>query len=59
MAMNGLNAARRSHEVTQRKNAERDPLVAAVLARFPGAEIVEVRQEDRTSAKNAQVRSCR
>lgn len=40
-------AAKRSHEVTERKRAERDPLVQAVMDRFPGATIVGVRTPER------------
>lgn len=36
-------AARRSYDLGRRKQAERHPLVAAVLAAFPGAEVIEVR----------------
>jgi hypothetical protein len=39
-------AARRAHELLQRKKAERDPLVLAVLEKFPGAEIVSVKEID-------------
>ena len=37
-------AAQRAHAQKLRKEAERDPLVAAVLEKFPGAEVVAVRE---------------
>jgi hypothetical protein len=36
------SAARRANELAERKKSERDPLVAAVLERVPGAEIIAV-----------------
>lgn len=43
-------AARRTIEIRERKaverRAERDPVVQAVLARFPGAVVEEVRQPE-------------
>ena len=35
-------AAQRAHAQKLRKEAERDPLVAAVLEQFPGAEIISM-----------------
>lgn len=40
-------AARKAHEIVQRGNAKRDPAVRSVLDRFPGAEIVDVRLDER------------
>lgn len=37
-----LVAARRAHDLKERKLVEGEPLVRAVLERFPGAEIVYV-----------------
>lgn len=37
------NAARKSGEISLQRAAERDPLVAAALERFPGAEVVDIR----------------
>lgn len=36
-------AAKRSHQLTERTRAAKEPLVQAVLEQFPGAEIIEVR----------------
>lgn len=52
-AMKTLREARRQHELAQTKERERrehaairDPLVVAVLDRFPGSEIVDVRTDE-------------
>lgn len=37
-------AAKAAGELAERKAAERDPMVAAVLASFPGAQVVAVRK---------------
>lgn len=37
-----LAAARRAHDLLERKRAGRDPLVLSVLEAFPGAEVVDV-----------------
>jgi hypothetical protein len=34
--------ARRAHDLRERKEIERDPLVQAVLDMFPGAEIAKI-----------------
>lgn len=44
--MKELEAARKAYELRQRRKAERDPLVAAVLERFPGAEVVRVTEKN-------------
>lgn len=41
--MKGFKTSQLSHKLNERKAAEREPLVRAVLDHFPGSEVVEVR----------------